>query len=234
LVDNEFDLLNDTLLQAERDFYVKKIVELLMYRQSLQNSLMIIHLFRHFNVSTNDFVIALQENDGYDYRITYEMWQNYIDDFGLPVYIWNASEYYGPFFSYPIIQTLAPEFRPYDPDTGQEIFIFEGGGIEGVMDYFLYSQVRSTQDSINTNNKIINSIESQANFISLAVSLTTVSMVLSTAMITRLNNKKLEQEFETLKAKEGREPKAKRDILSIPVLVAAGILSTLAILLALI
>ncbi len=231
LIDNEFDLLNATLPQAERDVYVKKIVELLMYRQSLQNKLMVVHLYRHFNTSSDDFVIALQENDGYDYRITLEMWQDYVTQFGLPVYIWNASEYYGNFFSYSVIQALPPDFRPYDPDSGFEIFIFEGGGIESIMDYFLYSQVRTLQDSINSNNKVVNTLESQTAFISLTVSLTTVSLVLSTAMITRLNHKKLEQEFEILKAKEGRELEGKRDALSIPVLIVAGILSILGILL---
>ncbi len=232
LVDNEFDYLNSTISQNQRDFYVKKIVELLIYSQGMQNTLTVVHLYRHFNVTTADFVIAFQESDGYDYRITYEMWQMYNSLYGSPVYIWNASDYYGPYFSYSVIQALAPEFRPHDPDTGYEIFIFEGGGIESIMDFFLYDQVRDIQDEINEKSGRVNNLESQATYISLGVSLTTVSILLSTAMITRVNHKKIEHEFKLLKEKEGREVSIEHDYLSVPVLVIATFLSTLGIILA--
>ncbi|MFW9824300.1 MAG: hypothetical protein ACFFE4_15260 [Candidatus Thorarchaeota archaeon] len=232
LVDNELDLLNATISQAQRDFYVKKIVELLIYSQGMQNTLLIIHLYRHFNVTSVDFAIANQNSDGYDYRITYEMWQYYNNQFGSPVYIWNATDYYGLYFSYPLIQALAPEFRPHDPETELEIFIYEGGGIEGLMDFFLYNQVREIQDEINKKSGLVHSLESQATYISLGVSLTTVSMLLATAMITRINHKKVEHEFNILKEKDGREVRIQRDFLSIPVLVIAAILSVLGVFLA--
>ena len=148
LLDNEFELLNTSLNPNEREVYIRKIVELLIYAQNIQNTLLIIHLYRHFNDTAENYMIANQEADGYDYFITHEIWQTYNSLFGSPVYIWTAFEYYGGFFSYPLIQLRAPEFRPYDPDTGLETFIFEGGGIESILDFFLYSQIREIQGQI--------------------------------------------------------------------------------------
>ena len=234
LVDNEFDLLNTTLNPNERNVYIKKIVELLIYAQGIQNSLLIIHLFRHFNISNDDFVLATQESDGYDYRITYEMWQTYNSSYGSPVYIWTAYDYYGLYFSYPAIQLLAPEFRPNDPDTGIELFIFEGGEIESILDYFLYTQIRGIQDQRNEKTENANILEAKASYISLGVSLTTISMVLASAMITRINYKKIEYEFMVLKEIEGRKEDIKPDLISIPILVIATILSILGMIFALI
>ena len=69
--------------------------------------------------------------------------------YGSPVYIWNTNEYYGNFFSYPVIQALTLLNCPYDPDTGEETFIFEGGGIERIMDFFLYNLSKKNGTSLN-------------------------------------------------------------------------------------
>ncbi|MFX0081810.1 MAG: hypothetical protein ACFE94_08660 [Candidatus Hodarchaeota archaeon] len=234
LVDNELDLLNTSLNPNEREVYIRKIVELLIYAQGMQNTLLIIHLYRHFNISTDDFMIAFEEADGYDYFITYEMWQTYNSLYGSPVYIWTAYDYYGLYFSYPLIQLKAPQFRPHDPDTSLEIFIFEGGGIESVLDYFLYTQIREIQDQKNFKSEKANILEAKASYISLGVSLTTISMVLASAMITRINHKKMEHEFAILKEIEGRKEEIKPDIISIPILVIATVLSILGMIFALI
>ena len=188
-----------------------------------------IHLYRHFNQTQNNYVIATEENEGYDYAITWKMWQSFISESGLPVYIWNASEYYGGFFSYSAIQAHPLDLRPLDPDTGQEIFIFESGGIESVVDFFFLSQARALQDQINSKLDDANSLINQADRISLTLSLTTIGVIISTAMVNRLNQKKLEHEFAILNEKEGRPNEKKWDLISIPVLIIAIVLSIIGV-----
>ena len=231
LLDRELESLNSTLTPEERENYLRTIVELIIHDQNLINVYLVIDLYKHFNASTNDFVIATEAADGYHYRITWDMWQRYVDNKGLPIRFSNAYEAYGNLWSYSMIQSLPLAWHPYSPITGKEIFVREIGLIMA-LDFFLYSPIMLTQDVIAI--KLYNAriLESQAQYISLGVSLTTVSMVLASAMITRINHKKIEYEFTLLKEKEGKEVKRKPDILSIPVLIVAALLSTLGIILA--
>ena len=61
------------------------------------------------------------------------------------------------------------------------------------------------------------------------MSLTTVGAILSTAMVNRLNQKKIENEFAILKEKEGRASEKRRDMISIPVLIIAIVLSIIGV-----
>ena len=85
--------------------------------------------------------------------------------------------------------------------------------------------MRSLQNDINEKLNNAENLENQASRIALGVALTTVAVVLSTAMANRLNQRKIEHEFEKIKEKEGRLINKRHDLISIPVLIIATILS---------
>jgi len=148
--------------------------------------IIIIILYRHFKTTTSSFYIAREDPDGYDFLVTGETWQAFVDSYGLPVEVYSAEEYYGGSFKQ-FAEIKAHVNHPVDPVTWQEIFIQVGGALEFKLDYFLFSQVRTLQDEINEKLDEANILENQANGIALGVSLTTVGVILSTPMVTRLN-----------------------------------------------
>ncbi|NVM56382.1 MAG: hypothetical protein HWN66_21975 [Candidatus Helarchaeota archaeon] len=230
--DLEFKILNSTLLEEERTNYIRQIVRSLQEVLGYSNPTMILHMYRVWDYYSNldDFYIATEETDGYDYIIPRELWDSYISVYGMPVVELTPSEWYGDFFSYDAIQALPLVERPRDPLFG-EMFVFESGGIEFLCDYFLFNPVRVLHDDINKKLNKAENLEAQASRIGLGVAMTTVAVVLSAAMANRLNQRKIEREFEKIREKEDRLAKKKRDLISIPILIIAIILSLLGVIL---
>ncbi|MFX0004574.1 MAG: hypothetical protein ACFE9C_13705 [Candidatus Hodarchaeota archaeon] len=227
--DYEFEQLNDTLTNDERKVYVYTISTLMQQSINYRGATSIISIYRHFNHSTNDLIVSTEEIIGYDYRITWEIWQSFLSFYGPPVYEMNASEAYGDFFSYDYIQSRPLVERPRDLKTNDEIFfkINQTGGwtFINITDYFLLSPVISLQDKINSNLIELDKLEAEASIMAFGVTFTTVAVVISGVMANRISDKKLERQFEELK--EERLRKKERDLISIPLLIIAAILCIL-------
>lgn len=231
LLDTEYNLLYSTLTPNERSNYLNKISQALEDTNAYWTWMSVVVWYRYYNVSQWDFNIATKEDDGYDLIITWEMWSSYVSTYGLPVEVMTPTQYYGHFFSYDEIQSLPINSRPTDHATGKEIFIQPIHSVEFLCSYFLFEQVRNTQEEIDQMLKVFVNLEKQASSIGLGVAMTTIAVVLSAAMANRLNQKKIESEFEKIREKEERLIKKKRDLISIPVLIIATILSLLGVIL---
>ncbi len=229
LLDAEFELLNASLSIEEREVYVRRTIDMLIQMQGYQNSLLILHLYRHFSQSSNTYYIAHEENEGYNFFITEQKWQAFETDHGSPVTIMTAEQYYGHFFAYDSIQALPEELRPVDPETNEETFITESAGIEFFCEYFLLSQVQELQSQISENLNNVSLMESEAGRISSSVGIITVSMLLATVMSSRIDEKKLEKQIISLRADLGKEVEIDKDQLSIAILLVALILGALGI-----
>ncbi|MHA1966058.1 MAG: hypothetical protein ACXACG_16755 [Candidatus Thorarchaeota archaeon] len=233
LLDAEFELLNVSLSIQERQVYVRRTIDMLIQMQGYQNNLLILHLYRHFNQSSDTYYIAHENNEGYNFSITMQMWQAFETEVGSPVTIMTPEQRYGNYFSYDAIQTLPEGFRPHDPETGEEIFIVESAGVEFFCEYFLLSQVQSLQSQINLKLDMVSSLESITDRISSSVGLITVAMLLATVMSNRADKRKLEKEIVALRADLGKETKLDKDNLTMSILLIALFLAILGIYLAL-
>ncbi len=232
LLDVEYDLLYSTLTPNERMNYLVKIVEALRSELECWTAMNVVIWYRYFNEHPQwDYNIATKEDDGYDLIINWEMWSSYVSTYGLPVEVMTPAEYYGNFFSYDDIQSLPFEYRPIDYLTMKEIFFKPIHWVDYICRYFLFEQVRSTQEEIDQMLEVFVNLEAQASSIGLGVAMTTIAVVLSAAMANRLNQKKIESEFEKIREKEERLIKKKHDLISIPVLIIATILSLLGVIL---
>ncbi len=232
-VDREFELLNSSIIPERREIYVRKAAEMLDQLNSYQSMLLILHLYRHFNGSTSTYWIASEESEGYDFSITWEMWTAFIDEHGSPVAIETPMEYYGMYFSYSAIQELPFLMRPHDRETGAEMFIREDAGVEFLCEYFLLSQIQDLQNQIDQKLDEANAQEAIAERISVTVSLSTVAMLLATAMASRVNEREVLNEVVTLRAEMGQEVVSERDYGTVPILIVALALALLGLYLAL-
>lgn len=229
-LDVEYAYLNYTLTPNERGNYLTKIVSALTSGQTSWQALKFVQWYQYFKAHPQwDKNIATKEDDGYDLIITWERWSSYVDTYGLPVKELTPAEFYGNFSSYDEIQSL--EYRPIDLYSDQEIFSKPIHWVESVIRYFLFDQVMSTQEEIDQMLEEYVNLETQASSVGLGVAMTTIAIVLSTAMANRLNQKKIENEFEKIREKEERLIKKKHDLISIPVLIIATILSLLGVIL---
>ncbi len=231
--DYEFEQLNDTLTDDERKVYVYTIIALIQQSIDYRSTTSIISIYRHFNHSTNDLVISTEEILGYDYRITWEIWQSFLSLYGPPVYEMNASEAYGNLFSYDYIQSRPLLQRPRDLKTGYETFFAInqslGWTFINITEYFLLSPDISLQDNIDSNLIEVDKLEAEASIMAFGVTFTTVAVVISGVVANRISDKKLERQFEELK--EERLRKKERDLISIPILIIAAILCILGLIL---
>ncbi|UCH04308.1 MAG: hypothetical protein JSW05_12165 [Candidatus Thorarchaeota archaeon] len=232
-IDMEFEFLNSSLSIEERQVYVRRIVDKISQLQSYQNMLLILHLYRHFNRTTNTYWIASEDNEGYDFSITWELWQAFISDHGSPVTIQTTLQFHGAFFSYPAIQALPYGWRPMDHETGEETFTIESAGIEFLCEYFLLSQIQVLQYQIDQTLQEANAQGAIAEKISLAVSLTTVAMLLATAMASRVSEREVVSEIVTPRKEMGQDVGPVRDYGTVPILIVAIALALLGLYLAL-
>ncbi|MFX1560818.1 MAG: hypothetical protein ACFFBL_09535, partial [Promethearchaeota archaeon] len=186
LLDVEFEMLNDSLTAGEREVYLRRTIDMLTQMQGYQNNLLIIHLYRHFNQSSDTYYIAHEDTEGYNFSITWQMWQSFETEAGSPVIVKTPEQYYGNLFAYDMIQARGEGFRPVDPETDEEIFIFENTGIEFFCEYFLLGQVQVLQSQITMMLNNVSQLESEADRISSSVGLITVAMLLATVMSSRI------------------------------------------------
>jgi hypothetical protein len=233
LLDAEFELLNASLSNEERQVYVRRTIDMLTQMQGYQNNLLILHLYRHFNQTSDTYYIAHEDNEGYNFSITMQMWQAFETEVGSPVTIMTPEQHYGSYFSYDAIQALPEGLRPVDPETDEEIFIVESVGVEFFCEYFLLSQVQSLQSQINLKLDTVSSLESLTDKISSSVGLITVAMLLATVMSSRTDKRKLEKEIVALRADLGKETQFDKDNLTMSILLIALFLAILGIYLAL-
>ena len=229
LLDVEFEMFNASFTPERREVYLRRTIDTLVQMQGYQNNLLVLHLYRHFNQSTNTYYIAHENNEGYNFSITWQMWQSFETEFGSPVIVMTPEQYYGHFFAYDMIQALAEELRPVDPETNEEIFIFENIGIEFFCESFLLSQVQSLQSQISMMLNEVSQLESEADRISSSVGLITVAMLLATVMSSRIDERKLENQIVALEVVMGKETEIDRDVISMPILIVALVLAALGI-----
>lgn len=229
LLDVEFEMLNASLTVGEREVYLRITIDTLTQMQGYQNNLLILHLYRHFNQSSNTYYIAHEENEGYNFSITMQMWQAFETEFGAPVTVKTPEQYYGHLFAYDMIQARGEGLRPVDPETDEETFIVESAGVEFFCEYFLLSQIQSLQSQITVMLNEVLQLESEAERISSSVGLITVAMLLATVMSSRIDEKKLENKIVALQVDMGKEAEIDRDVISMPILLVALVLAALGI-----
>jgi len=225
LLDVEFEMLNASFTPEEREVYLRRTIDTLIQMQGYQNNLLVLHLYRHFNQSTNTYYIAHEDNEGYNFSITWQMWQAFETEFGEPVIVMTPEQYYGHFFAYDMIQARGEGLRPVDPETGEEIFIFENIGIEFFCESFLLSQVQLLQSQISVMLNEVSHLESEADRISSSVGLITVAMLLATVMSSRIDERKLENKIVALQIDMGKETEIDRDTISMLILIVALVLA---------
>ena len=229
LVDVEFEMLNASLTAGEREVYLRRFIDTLIQMQGYQNDLLILHLFRHFNRSSDTYFIAHEDVVGYNFSITLQMWQDFETEFGPAVTILTAEQHYGHLQAYDMIQARGEGFRPVDPETDEEIFIIESAGVEHFCEYFLFSQVITLQNQINAMLNEVSQLESEADRISSSVGLITVAMLLATVMSSRIDKRKLERMIVSLQADLGMEAEIDKDNISMVILLIALVLAALGI-----
>lgn len=226
LLDIELEQLNNTLIWDERDAYLWRIIYLLNHAQNMQSQIPLMGVFWHFNSSTSDMILATEEDDGFDYNITYDQWLEYQSDYvsqlGPLVTIANSTEFYGGFFSYDYIQSLPADARPKNYVTGGETFVWIGTGVSAKCEFFFYTPVRILQDDITARLELANTLESQVKQLSLGVSLTTVAMILATAVAGRFDQHSISEKLKTLLREE--EVRVSTDIFGIVLLILAILL----------
>ncbi|MFX0037561.1 MAG: hypothetical protein ACFE9I_18220 [Candidatus Hermodarchaeota archaeon] len=158
MIDYEYWQLNATLTLEEKKVYLYNIINLIQTAINYRSSTSIISIYRHFNRTTNDLIITTEQIAGFDYRITWEIWESFITTYGPQIYEINASEAYGHLHSFDDIQTRPLEgpnepLRPKDLKTGKEIFFDINQTVNlnfgQITDFFLFSPVVSLQEEIN-------------------------------------------------------------------------------------
>jgi hypothetical protein len=190
-------------------------------------------MFIHFLGSNGDFII---EGEGYTLVISESRWNEWNSEYGIPIEVMTPFEYYGQFESYEDIQALPLDGRPQNYlfnhlGYGQEEFPRIVGWVPDMFPFFLGYELSEYNQEIITLRSEITILETLISRIGLGVSLTAVAVILSSAMGNRINQRKTDRNFEILKQKEGIRIEKKKDLISIPVLIIATLVSLLGIIL---
>jgi hypothetical protein len=223
IADVELNSTWDNITWSERNVLTFTIIDYLLRFQEYQLNLITGKMYQHFQISSSDYVIASIENDGYDYKITKSIFEEFE-----PVYETTAEERVGWFFTYDIFSS-----KSYAPTYFIELKRVYKGYPEDYFKRVFYKPVENLQEEITKISQLIEENENRADTIQLAVSITTISVILSTAMANRINENKTEYDLSIIKATlsdEKVEIVAKSDKISIPVLLTAAILSSLGVL----
>jgi hypothetical protein len=234
-IDNEYEERNESTSMSpwQQYVYINEIIGALDKSIKYQNLLTVTKMHYNFIIKANqaDHYLTTKAEEGYDYIISYNSYVDYINLRWPVVLEKNSNQYYGNIL-YSSLQVRNDPNHPTNPLYNDNEIFFEfnqSKGIVSVTEFFLFQPVFEVQEDIAELLSEADSLEIQASRIALGVSLTTVAVVLSGAMANRIDGRKMEQEFAKLREKEGRIPKEKHDLISIPVLIIAAIISMLGI-----
>ena len=222
IADLELNQTWNIITSEERSVLTFLIIEYLLRFQEYQLNLITGKMYQHFQVSSSDYVIASKEIDGFDYKVS----KSIFDEFD-PVYESTAEDRVGWFFMYDVFSA-----KSYSPTHFIELKRVYKGYPDDYFKRVFYKPIENLQEEITSISHLIEDNESRADTIQLAVSITTVSVILSTAMANRINEKKTESELSIIKAAvsdQEVEIVSKSDKISVPVLITAAILSSLGI-----
>ena len=223
-LDIEFRELNNTLNWDQRDGYIWRIKESIYQSGVYASWNPLSTIWFHFNQTTNNLVIARENDDGYDYAITHAQFIEYNTNvavnpsIGPLVQLRDSADEYGNFFSYDYIQALPFEARPMITDD--EKFISPGIAYEAKADYFFYTPVHNLQRNITALLEEADILETESQQISLGVSMTTIAVVLATAMASRIEQQMLEHNIAVI-LKGDSAKRVKIDMLGIVLLILA-------------
>ncbi|MFX1514725.1 MAG: hypothetical protein ACFFC6_00305 [Promethearchaeota archaeon] len=186
---------------------------LLEQMKSYLEALDLAKMYSHFQVNDSDYVIASEEEDGYEYTITkqYHNENKVIEN-------QTANMVYGFLYSYLEVSSLGAPGWFYYP--------------VGDFRTFLYTPLKAVQDEIDDLAVRIDTLSFRADRIGLGVSLTAIAVILSAAMATRINEKKMSYDLSVIQSNldEGKtEIITESDLISIPVLLMAATLSILGV-----
>jgi hypothetical protein len=235
MLDDTYVFLNSSLTSAERENYLHLISLNLELSNNYMNRLRLSDMCVHFLWSTDDYIIA---GEGYYLSIAYDgqtSWSEFILD-GVPIEIMTPFEFYGDFHCYEELQALPLNERPqnnydYGYGYGEEEFIQITGWVPNMLEYFLGYELTEYNQEIITLRSEITALESLMSRIGLGVSLTAIAVILSAAMGNRIDQRKTDHNFDVLKEKEGIRVEKKRDLISVPVLIIATVVSLLGVIL---
>ena len=211
----DFDLLHKggNLTAEELNAIHAKITWLLWQMQSYLKVLDLSEIYRHFLVNTSDYIIASKEVDGYEYTIT----KKYHDE-NKVIENLTATEVYGMLHSFTELSGWeAPEWFYYPV---------------GDFRTYLYAPLKAVRDKIDDLAVRTDTLSFNADRIGLGVSLTTIAVILSAAMATRMNEKKMTHDLSVIQAEldQGKtEIISESDLIPISVLLIAATLSILGV-----
>jgi hypothetical protein len=233
LFDLEYQGNNASYTINQRNIAINRLAFLLVNLQSLYEQIISMQIFRHFEIDQklSDFTIATEAEDGYDLVVTKAYWDYLVSNWNVPYAVETAQQFYGYFATFDRLQDCI--CKPLNPVSGDESFLQFRMLPDQVIDILLFDQAR--QLNIEANHKLVESeeLESQANRISLGVSIVTVAVVISSAMANRVSELIAEEEFAEIKATLKKDETLlikRKDFISIPVLIIAATLPVFGIL----
>ena len=222
--DNELRSLNSTFsgptMLAEQRTYVQKIADLEQDANYYAGKTVSWILFQYFDLNNNTEPIYINNKtvDGFDFSISKDQWIKAQEKRPSgPVRLMPYNEYLPRYHN----QALITYFG-YNPD-----YMYRTN-----LDIGYFAILIPIWDFQSTANDLISqadTIEQQSSQINLGVSIITVAVILSSAMNNRINDRENDKNFKQLKSNmqinENLKVDSERDLLSLPVLVVAAILS---------
>lgn len=232
ILSDELFLLQSEISNSEKMAYLNRISKLLIESQERMNNLLTVRLyywFEYYSITT-PFVISEAVGEFSEFEITKTRWDAY-QPFPAIVNVFNSFEYYGFTGFYDNISADYTVYNRYIEISDQEeVFVraIEVLQLEKHIDALLFAQTRELKTEINQKVKSINMMEKELSQVSSGVSIITIAIILSAAMVARLSDQSLEKDFDKIKELVSQEQiidAKKRDYISMPVLILALLIS---------
>ncbi|MFX0051833.1 MAG: hypothetical protein ACFE8U_11145, partial [Candidatus Hermodarchaeota archaeon] len=165
-IDTELAVINSTLTPLEKMAYVSRILFALNKSTEYAKTLFSWRLFSHFNTSSEPYVIATQEKQGYNHSLELNLWES-LDE--IPIQILTHQEMYMLFENSALIQSY-----PY-----HQTFYIQA---QYWPTKLLYSSIWELQNNINEIVNDANDHDQNADRFAIGVAIHTIAALLISAV----------------------------------------------------
>ena len=219
----------------ESNYYLGQFVPYFNLVLHTQEEFPLVQLFRYFEVDNNvaPYIYATQSADGYDYNITLQNSNSYQASTGTgiatQISIVNLVKKFhqSSALIIPFLYQNNALWNPFSSDKDKQTFLIQAAG-DQKMDTVFLAPFRQLTTEINQKDQQINNLESRIKLVAQGVSIVAIATILSGIMVNRINDRKssetLNQIRKTLNIIQ-EVPEQKKELISLPVLLIAGILS---------
>ena len=237
-IDSELAYQKTSLTASQIDTYLSEMVPYWNEILYTQEDFILVQLNRHFEINGNfnPYVIATQKENGYDYNITINMWNSWQSTTGTNVVdqisivnlakqLWANSDL---FLSYLHNTTGIWNYASNDNQT----FLLKSTGIQK-LDYIFLAPSRDLTTVINQKQQKVNDLESRIKLVTQGVTIVSIATILGGIMVNRISDKENSKTFNQIKKSLDiipELPQEHKDLISLPVLLIAGILSIMGLL----